>query len=299
GLVGEGALLAALRRERTGRMGDVVATIQAEQDRVIRSELPGALVVQGGPGTGKTVAALHRAAYLLYTHRRVLARRGVLVVGPNTTFLRYIGQVLPSLGETDVVLCTLGELFPGVTATRDEPDPETARVKGDARMADLLRHAVRGRQRAPRRGITAHVDDMTLHVPGEVCRRARDRGRALRRPHNAAHRTVATELLPAFARDQARQLSRPLDDEDLRSARAALWPLLPPQQLLTDLSADPGRLHRAARSAGLSREEERALLRPAGAEWTVADVQLLDEAAELLGEEDSAARAAARAAERL
>ncbi|HLU95558.1 MAG TPA: ATP-binding domain-containing protein [Thermobifida alba] len=312
GLVGEGALLAALRRERTGRMGDVVATIQAEQDRVIRSELPGALVVQGGPGTGKTVAALHRAAYLLYTHRRVLARRGVLVVGPNTTFLRYIGQVLPSLGETDVVLCTLGELFPGVTATRDEPDPETARVKGDARMADLLRHAVRGRQRAPRRGITAHVDDMTLHVPGEVCRRARDRGRALRRPHNAAHRTVATELLTAFARDQARQLSRPLDDEDLRYARAALWqeesvraalaevwPLLTPQQLLTDLFADPGRLHRAARSAGLSREEERALLRPAGAEWTVADVPLLDEAAELLGEDDSAARAAARAAERL
>ncbi|HEY4701647.1 MAG TPA: helicase, partial [Streptosporangiaceae bacterium] len=98
GLVGEAMLLATVRRGRTGRMSDVVATIQAEQDRVIRSGLPGVLVVQGGPGTGKTVAALHRAAYLLYTHRRALERKGVLVIGPNSTFMRYISQVLPSLG---------------------------------------------------------------------------------------------------------------------------------------------------------------------------------------------------------
>ena len=109
-LVGEAALMAALRRGRTGRMTEVVATIQTEQDRVIRAGLQGALVVQGGPGTGKTVAALHRAAYLLYTHRTTLERRGVLVVGPNAMFLRYISQVLPSLGETDVVLSTVGEL---------------------------------------------------------------------------------------------------------------------------------------------------------------------------------------------
>src|ERR1700727_2437990 len=97
-------------------MADVVATIQAEQDRVIRADLPGVLVVQGGPGTGKTVAALHRAAYLLYTHRRVLERRGVLVIGPNATFLRYIGQVLPSLGETDHESTSMAALFSGVTA---------------------------------------------------------------------------------------------------------------------------------------------------------------------------------------
>src|ERR1700736_2680735 len=142
-LSGEAMLIASITRGRTGRMSDVVATIQAEQDRVIRSTLQGVLVVQGGPGTGKTVAALHRAAYLLYTHRRTLERRGVLVIGPNATFLRYISQVLPSLGETDVVLHTLGDLFPGVRAT-DTRDP-AAVVKGDERMVRLLQQAGRDR----------------------------------------------------------------------------------------------------------------------------------------------------------
>ena len=115
-LTGEAALLASLRRGRTGRMGDIVATIQADQDRIIRADLRGILVVEGGPGTGKTVVALHRAAYLLYTYRKRLARRGILVIGPSATFLRYIDQVLPSLGENDVVLATVGSLFPGVDA---------------------------------------------------------------------------------------------------------------------------------------------------------------------------------------
>ena len=117
-LTGEAALLASLRRGRTGRMGDIVATIQADQDRIIRDDLGGILVVEGGPGTGKTVVALHRAAYLLYTHRKRLARRGILVLGPSATFLRYIDQVLPSLGENDVVLATVGSLFPGVEPAR-------------------------------------------------------------------------------------------------------------------------------------------------------------------------------------
>ena len=108
-LIGEAALFASLSADRTGRMSEIVATIQAEQDAIIRDGLPGVLVVQGGPGTGKTVVALHRAAYLLYTHRDQLARRGVLVVGPNATFLRYIEQVLPSLRQTEVVLSTIGE----------------------------------------------------------------------------------------------------------------------------------------------------------------------------------------------
>ena len=129
-LSGEAMLIASITTGRTGRMTDVVATIQAEQDRVIRAGLQGVLVVQGGPGTGKTVAALHRAAYLLYTHRRTLERRGVLVIGPNATFLRYISQVLPSLGETDVVLTSMAELFPGVTAAPDD-DPAAAEIKGD------------------------------------------------------------------------------------------------------------------------------------------------------------------------
>src|SRR6476620_4876203 len=113
-LTGEGALLAAVGAARTGRMGDIVATIQAEQDRIIRSDLTGVLVVQGGPGTGKTAVALHRAAYLLYTYRELLGRSGVLVVGPNSLFLRYIEQVLPSLGETGLVMSTPGALYPGI-----------------------------------------------------------------------------------------------------------------------------------------------------------------------------------------
>ena len=129
-LSGEGALLAALNAKRTGRMGDIVATIQAEQDDVIRAELPGVLVVQGGPGTGKTAVALHRAAYLLYTHRERLARSGVLLVGPNQTFLRYIEKVLPSLGETGVVMVTPGELLPGVVAIVDDV-AEVVALKGD------------------------------------------------------------------------------------------------------------------------------------------------------------------------
>jgi DNA helicase IV len=116
-LGGEGALLAALSARRTGRMRDIVETIQAEQDRIIRADPGGILVVQGGPGTGKTAVALHRAAYLLYTHRETLARTGVLIVGPNPVFLRYIEQVLPSLGETGVVLATLDTLVPGVSVT--------------------------------------------------------------------------------------------------------------------------------------------------------------------------------------
>ncbi|WP_248962574.1 HelD family protein [Sphaerisporangium perillae] len=320
-LVGEAALMAALRRGRTGRMGDVVATIQAEQDQVIRSGLPGALVVQGGPGTGKTVAALHRAAYLLYAHRDTLERRGVLVVGPNTMFLRYIGNVLPSLGETEVVLTTVGELYPGVRATAAD-EPRTAVVKSDPRMVDLLRAAVRDRQRVPggdltilvptktsvRGGVEVVVERMALRIGHDTCVRARDRARTVRSPHNVARKLFVDSALTALALDEARQLDRPLDEEDLRYARAALWqtrsvrealdelwPLLTPERLVAELLADPAALRSAA--AGVLRPEEADLLaRPAGAPWTVDDVPLLDEAAELLGEDAAQAAAAERAA---
>jgi len=308
-LSGEAALIAAVSSRRTGRMADVVATIQAEQDRVIRAELPGVLVVQGGPGTGKTVAALHRAAYLLYTHRRHLERRGVLVIGPNATFLRYISQVLPSLGETDVVLRTLGELFPGVRAT-DAADP-AAVVKGDERMVQVLRHAVRNRQRAPRHDITVDADGVAIPLARDAILRARDRARGLRKQHNVARKLFVTELLGELARAEARVLDRPLDDEDLPDARARLWddpgvrtaldgmwPLLTPQQLVADLLSDPDRL-RAAASSVLDRIERAVLTRQAHpAAWTVADVPLLDEAAELLGIDDSAQKRARRAFDR-
>src|SRR5689334_22582547 len=185
-LSGEAMLIASITAGRTGRMSDVVATIQAEQDRVIRSALQGVLVVQGGPGTGKTVAALHRAAYLLYTHRRTLERRGVLVIGPNPTFLRYISQVLPSLGETDVVLHTLGDLFPGVHAT-DTRDP-AAVIKGDERMVRVLQQAVRERQTTPKHDITVDADGVAIPLARQAILRARDRARSTRKAHNVARK---------------------------------------------------------------------------------------------------------------
>lgn len=145
---GQGALVAAIEASRTGRLGDIVATIQGEQDEIIRAPMSGVLLVQGGPGTGKTVVALHRAAYLLYTHRFPLEGQGVLVVGPNRLFLAYIEQVLPSLGEAGVEIAVLGDLLrPRVRVDRLD-DEATAAVKGDVRMTKVLAKAVNDRERA-------------------------------------------------------------------------------------------------------------------------------------------------------
>jgi DNA helicase IV len=331
GLNGEAALLAALRASRTGHMTDIVATIQAEQDRVIRSDLPGILVVQGGPGTGKTAVALHRAAYLLYTHRDRLARRGVLVVGPNPTFLRYIEQVLPSLGETDVLLSTVDGLYPGVDATGREP-VEVATVKGDLRMAGVLAAAVRDRQRMPETPLEIAADGAPLRLEPETCARARALAVASGRPPNQARAIFVGEVATALARQVADRLEEDLravevdeslfgddeqladdpllDEEQLADLRAELlaapavratldllWPELTPRRLLTDLFASEERLEAAAPDLSAA---ERALLRrhDPGVGWTPADVPLLDEAAVLLGEDDEAARrAAARRAE--
>jgi hypothetical protein len=165
-------LRAALERAHTGRMRDIVATVQSEQDEIIRSPLPGALVVQGGPGTGKTAVALHRAAYLLYTHRFPLEVQGVLVVGPNPTFLRYIDQVLPSLGETGAELSTASGLYKGAKPGATEP-VAVARLKGDPRMSRFVRRAVRQRERPLRHtvrrrrgGYPAGLPPVTLRWPG-------------------------------------------------------------------------------------------------------------------------------------
>jgi DNA helicase IV len=308
-LSGEAMLIASITAGRTGRMSDVVATIQAEQDRVIRATISGVVVVQGGPGTGKTVAALHRAAYLLYTHRKTLERRGVLVIGPNSTFLRYISQVLPSLGETDVVLSSMAELFPGVKAALDD-NPAAVVVKGDTKMVAVLRRAVRNLQQVPPGDLEVTVDGVTMTVPRETVVSLRDRARGLRRPHNVARKLFATQLLSALAAAEARALERDLDPDDLPYTRArlwdeppvraavdALWPFLTPQRLVAGLLGSEGVLRRAAPS--FSAAERAALLRPDAPEaWTVADVPLLDEAAQLLGADDSADKARRRAAER-
>ena len=210
GLTGEAALLAALEATRTGRMRDIVGTLQAEQDAIIRSAHSGILVVQGGPGTGKTAVALHRAAYLLYTHRR-LAERGVLVVGPSTTFLGYISQVLPGLGETNVLMRTVGELFPGVAADRAE-GRLAEEVKGRAVMAGVLAAAVGDRQAAGPAEI--EFGGETLRLDRQVVETAARRARATRLPHNKARPLFQRQIIAALAgqyADRARELADRLE----------------------------------------------------------------------------------------
>jgi len=310
-LTGESALLAALNASRTGRMRDIVETIQAEQDKIIRAGLPGVLVVEGGPGTGKTAVALHRAAYLLYTYRRQLEKRGVLVIGPNATFLRYIGQVLPSLGETSVLLATVGDLMPGVVAAGTET-AEVASIKGGQAMAGVVAAAVRDRQRVPQDGLVVRYENSDYRLSRESLSRARERARRSRRPHNQARAIFAREALDELTRVVAARLGADPygggslfgradiddlraelgEDQEVRVAIGRLWPVLTPQQLIGDLFASPRLLAAAARN--LPAAERDLLRRPPGAPWTTADVPLLDEAAELLGEDDRAARALAR-----
>ncbi|MGH3319886.1 MAG: HelD family protein [Streptosporangiaceae bacterium] len=320
GLTSEAALLAALNTGRTGRMGDIVETIQAEQDRVIRSDHKGVLVVQGGPGTGKTVVALHRAAYLLYTYRELLSRRGVLIVGPNTTFLRYIGEVLPSLGETGVLLSTIGELYPGISARRWEA-PAAAAIKGRPAMADVVAAAVRDRQWVPDDALEVTYEREVFRLDRVTCLRIRDRARGSRLPHNQARQVVAREVIDELAGQVADRLggdpyagdplsgddapgegANLLDDVDVDDIRRELrentevwaavdrlWPILTPRRLLADLFSSADRLSSAA--PDLAEAERAPLLRDPEGGWTPADVPLLDEAAELLGEDDRAARA--------
>ena len=200
---GQGALVAAIEASRTGRLGDIVATIQGEQDEIIRAPMSGVLLVQGGPGTGKTVVALHRAAYLLYTHRFPLEGQGVLVVGPNRLFLAYIEQVLPSLGEAGVEIAVLGDLLrPRVRVDRLD-DEATAAVKGDVRMTKVLAKAVDDRERALREDfhVGFGVQHLRLSVGDSraIIREARRRSRG----HNSGRKIVEElvfEKLAASAR---------------------------------------------------------------------------------------------------
>ncbi|WP_084075832.1 AAA family ATPase [Demequina sp. NBRC 110052] len=293
-LAGEGALLAALDARRTGRMGDIVATIQAEQDAVIRAPIEGALVVQGGPGTGKTAVALHRAAYLLYHHREQLERRGVLLIGPSRQFLRYIDHVLPSLGETGAVSTTLAGLVKGVAITAVESD-EVASIKGRTDMATVIKKAVRERQRVPRGDQKVRIDGRTVVIRRSDIRDAQARARRDGRPHNEARATFAKDMISRLTTQLVEQLEQTLDAEDrvevereirdnknIRIAINLCWLPLTPAQLLRDLFSKAHLLDNAA--PGLSEAERALLLRPASAPFTDADVPLLDEAAELLGD---------------
>jgi DNA helicase IV len=310
-VTGEAALLSALTAGRTGRMRDIVETIQAEQDEVIRAGLAGVLVVQGGPGTGKTAVALHRAAYLLFTHRAQLTRQGVLILGPNATFLRYISQVLPSLAETGVLLATLGDMFPGVRARAEEPNA-TAALKGRLDMLEVLPAAVADWQTVPETYVEVDHDGYPLQIDRAVCEDARAAARRTGRPHNIARATFVTEVIHALSLQIAERIGAdPLggenlleeadlaetrrelrEDEDVQAALFEMWPLLTPRRVLRELLSSRERLE----SAGA--EEPDLLLRDREAEWTPADVPLLDELAELLGEDDTLRRRAVEAQRR-
>ncbi|MEA3183751.1 MAG: hypothetical protein QOJ74_228 [Ilumatobacteraceae bacterium] len=298
GLRGYSTLLAVLERGRTGQLGDIVATIQAEQDEIIRSPQAGVLVVQGGPGTGKTVVALHRAAYLLYTYRFPLEDQGVLVIGPNRVFLRYIEQVLPSLGEAGVEQVVLGDLVPDVQWARYAIDPNdaplAAAVKGNIRMADVVDQAVTDRERPLRADVVVPFRTGYLRLRADDTHRIVRAAQRRFRRHNPARRWVEGEVWASMAATWREGNLAPRDVKDavrslpeIREALERMWPLLTPAQLLHDLFGSKALLKLAA-SKHLHEHEYLSLYRPRiddvnRVRWTDNDAALLDEARNYLG----------------
>ncbi len=300
-LGGPGALLAALGRARTGRMGDIIATIQGEQDQIIRSPLPGILLVQGGPGTGKTAVALHRAAYLLFTFRATLERQGVLVVGPNPLFLNYIENVLPSLGESGVTLSTIAGLVTNVDVRATESE-EVDQLKGDIRMVRVLARALRTRERPLRQDVEIPVGRAILTLRASYTEEAVDRAR--RRPgnHNQRRSAVGRELASRLASEYESRFVHEASEEangaaeladlirnttQFKEALQRIWPRISGQELLHDLLGAPALL-RAAGKGILSEHELELLYRPRFTSleeiaWTKADAALIDEARVLVG----------------
>lgn len=306
-LTGEGALIASLNSKRTGKMTDIVATIQGEQDRIIRAPMDRAIVVQGGPGTGKTAVALHRAAYLLYTHRRRLERSGVLVVGPSSAFLRYINQVLPSLGETGVVSRTISDLVPGFNADGTD-SPRAAQLKGEARMAHAIANAVAARERVPKHLPTVRINGMDVAMRKTDVTQALEDAKRTRLPHNRARETFVKSVLSAMRNryvdnldytpeqseisDVTMQLK--MHDEIRKTLNLAWLPMNGPW-LIDQLFAKPEQLRRFA--PWLSDDDIETLVRPKHSPLSASDIPLLDEAMELLGPDPkvSAREAAAKA----
>ena len=315
-LQGEGALMSALSSARSGRMGDIVATIQGEQDRVIRASDRGILVVQGGPGTGKTAVALHRAAYLLYTQRERLERSGVLIIGPSRTFLRYIEQVLPSLGESGVVQMTIGDIVPGLSAQDDDPVDITA-IKGRAAFSRILREAVRLIPRLPDRDQVLQVWNRRVTLRIKDVQEALSRARRSGRPHNVARESFAMGLMELLAGrliveagdasstadidpdDLRTWMSEIRDSVDARRAINLAWMPTQAPAFLRKLWSRPDLLAQANRKAGtpLSVEDLSLLYRAQDEPLTISDIPLIDELEELLGTLDLASAQKRRAEE--
>ncbi|MFD7906635.1 RNA polymerase recycling motor ATPase HelR [Kitasatospora sp. NPDC059747] len=311
----QSAFIASLGSNRSERMRDVLATIQADQDAIIRAGSRGALVVDGGPGTGKTVVALHRSAYLLYSDPRLGHRRGgVLFVGPHQPYLAYVSDVLPSLGEEGVRTCTLRDLVPEGASAGTEPDPEVARLKSSADLVKAVEKAVAIYEEPPAEGMTVETywDDLWLS--------AADWAEAFAAPepgtpHNEAREQIWEELVtilldkmdatedddegdggfsPAMFRRSLRQ------NKDLVTTLNRAWPMLDATDLVGDLWTVPAYLRLCA--PWLAPEDVRKLQRADAQAWTVSDLPLLDAARRRLGDREAAGRRrrheAALAAER-
>ena len=298
-----GLLRAEIERPRSGPMRDIVATIQPDQDDIVRAPLAESICVQGAPGTGKTAVGLHRAAYLLYTHGGQLARSGVLVVGPNRAFLRYIEQVLPALGEVEVDQATVADLTARV-AVRADDEPAVAVLKGDPRMAEVLRRALWGGIRKPEDSVQVTLSGRRYRIGEERLKRfvddLRRAGTTATDDQQRVHYAAGRERLAMSLAEYARRLKEagggsPTDAETRRTARSAevrafcdaVWPAVDAAALVCGLFADPAQLARAAR--GILTDEEQALLRwptpPRSvrtARWTPADAVLVDEVAGML-----------------
>jgi len=291
----QSAFIASLGSSRSDRMRDVLGTIAADQDAIIRAGSRGALVVDGGPGTGKTVVALHRAAYLLYSDPRLGHRRGgVLFVGPHQPYLAYVSDVLPSLGEEGVQTCTLRDLVPESAAAAMETDPEVARLKSSADLVKAIDAAVRFYEKPPAKGMTVetHWSDIWLSADDWAeAFEAAEPGT----PHNEARYQVWEELLTILMDSHgdndapADQLRRSLQrNEELRTTFSRAWPLLEATDLVGDLWSVPAYLRKCA--PWLSPEEVQRLQRRDAQAWTVSDLPLLDAARHRLGDPQTSQR---------
>ena len=281
-------LLADLQRHRTGEMQDIVATIQRAQYEAIKSDLDQLLVIQGGPGTGKTAVGLHRASWLLYNHADRLNADGVMVVGPNRAFIRYIGRVLPSLGDAKVVQRSIAGVGPDVRV-RSTDTPAAARLKGDPRMMQVLERALRRRQRIPDEPLTVRVRGRKVEIQPEALRRRVKQLAHL--PHNTVRDQLRSLVLESVA-EQLRAAGTAADRvageaaQEIDNALDRVWPRLTPQAFLVATLATALQLREA--SEGILDDDERALVslptdvRLRDIAWTEHDVALLDEANHLL-----------------
>ncbi len=290
----QSAFIASLGADRSPRMRDVLGTIQSDQDAIIRAGSRGALVVDGGPGTGKTVVALHRSAYLLYSDPRLGHRQGgVLFVGPHQPYLAYVADVLPSLGEEDVRTCTLRDLVAEGPVAGIEADPHVARLKSAADLVQAIEEAVRFYEEPPTRGITVTTPWADLWLSADDWAEAFDAPDPAT-PHNEARETIRDELIGILidkhANDEsADQLRRSLvQDEELLAALDRAWPLIEAADLVADLWSVPAYLKLCA--PWLRPDDVQALQRRDPRAWTVSDLPLLDAARQRLGAPEASRR---------